>query len=155
MDVDSYNNIFYVPDDFNTASIQETADVIITCQGTVGIEGGCMGIPVIATGKPFYAGFGFTLCPETRSEYYEMLHRCNSLKRLSDENIKMAMAVMGAFNRVKDDDKTIIDDEVCEYGGYGKETDMERTYDKIIKNLDGFLYNEIPLYNKVKELIET
>lgn len=153
LEIDNCDNVFFVPDDFNAASIKETADAVVTCQGTVGIEAGCMGIPVIVTGKPFYAGFGFTLCPKTKAQYYEMLRKCSSIKTLSDKKVQKAMAVMGAFNRVKYIDTTILDDEVYNYAGYGKKTDYGRAYRKIIENMQNKSYKDILLYGRVKELL--
>lgn len=153
LEIDNYDNIFFVPNDFNSASIKEAADAVVTCQGTVGIEAGCMGIPVIVTGKPFYADFGFTLCPKSKTQYYEMLQKCNRIKKLSNAKIQKAMAVMGAFNRAKYIDKTILDDEVYEYAGYGNRVDYNRAYNKIINNLNDKSYEDIFLYKKVKELL--
>ena len=112
-----------------------------------------MGIPVIVTGKPFYADFGFTLCPKSRTQYCEMLHKCNRIKKLSNAKVQKAMAVMGAFNRAKYIDTTILDDEVYEYAGYGKRVDYNRAYNKIVKNMRDKSYEDIRLYNKVKELL--
>lgn len=152
-ETDQSDTIFFVPDDFNAVSIRDVADAVVTCQGTVGIEAGCMGIPAIVTGKPFYAGFGFTLCPKSKKQYYKMLNKCSCIKKLSDEKIKSAMAVMGAFNRTKNIDTTILDDEVYEYAGYGKQVDFDRAYYRIVENLRDKSYEDILLYNKVKELL--
>lgn len=153
LQIDNCDNIFFVPDDFNAASIQDVADAVVTCQGTVGIEAACMGIPVIVTGEPFYATFGFTLCPKTKIQYHKMLCRCNQIKKLSEEKIEKANAVMGAFNRSNYIDMSILDDEVYKYAGYGDRTDYKRAYAKIVENMKNKPYHEILLYQKVKKLL--
>lgn len=151
--IDQSDNIFFVPDDFNAASIRDVADAVVTCQGTVGIEAGCMGIPVIVTGKPFYAGFGFTLCPKSKNSYYEMLHKCSCIKKLPNEKIKSAAAVMGAFNRTKYIDTTILDDEVYKCAGYGDKIDYERAYNKIMENMQDKSYEDFLLYDRLRKLL--
>ena len=82
-----------------------------------------------------------------------MIQKCNRIKKLSNAKIQKAMAVMGAFNRAKYIDKTILDDEVYEYAGYGNRVDYNRAYNKITNNLNDKSYEDIFLYKKVKELL--
>ncbi|MFC2005131.1 hypothetical protein ACFLUY_02790, partial [Chloroflexota bacterium] len=42
---------------------------------TVGIEMAAIGLPVISTGKALYRGFGFTLDPSTKQEYFCLLSK--------------------------------------------------------------------------------
>ena len=146
--------IYMVPDDFNSASIKDVADAVVTCQGTVGIEASCMGIPVIITGKPFYGGFGFTLEPEDKREYHEMLRKCDQIKKLDNSKIKMAKAVLGAFHTFQYTDKTILDDYVYEFAGYGKKASYERAFEQIMRNMKNYTYDQLELYQKVFETIE-
>ncbi len=147
-------NIYMVPDDFNSASIRDVADAVVTCQGTVGIEASCMGIPVIITGKPFYGGFGFTLEPKNRSEYHNLLKKCNHIKKLDNSKIEMAKTVLGAFHLFQYTDKTILDDYVYEFAGYGREKSYERAFDQIMRNMKNYSYEQLELYKKVFSTIE-
>lgn len=150
---ESKGNIFWVPDDFSALSIKNAADAIITCQGTVGIEASCMGIPVVITGLPYYARFGFTIEPKTRKEYHSLLNKLHKIRKLPIEKIKKAQAVLGAYSEYTFADNTILDSEVYEYAGYGKQTDYRRAYDRIIQNMQDKTCNDIPLYNQAEELM--
>lgn len=153
--VNKYNNIFFPPEDFSPASLREVADVIITCQGTVGIEASCQGIPIIVTGEPFYKGFGFDLSPKTKEEYYELLHKCDSIPTMNEKKRRMALAVMGAFNRVKYIDKSILDDEVYEYGGYGETgINYDIVYGKLCENMSRFKYDQLPFFKRIQLLLD-
>lgn len=147
-------NIYMVPDDFNSASIKDVADVVVTCQGTVGIEASCMGIPVIITGKPFYGGFGFTLEPKDKCEYHAMLKRCIDIEKLDDDKIDMAKVVLGAFHLFQYTDKSILDDYVYEYAGYGKNRSYEKAFDQIAINMKEYSYFQLELYRKVFDTVE-
>lgn len=148
----SKGNIYWTPDDFNTSSIKNVADVIITCQGTVGIEASCMGIPVVVTGLPYYSHFGFTIEPKTRKEYYSLLNKLHKVQKLSKDKTRTARAVLGAYSEYTFSDNTILDSEVYEYAGYGEQTDYERAYNKIIKNMKDKNKEDIPLYLKGREV---
>lgn len=148
------DNVFMVPEDFNTSSIMETADAVVTCQGTVGIEAGCMGIPVVITGKPFYSGHGFTVEPRTKKEYQKCLEKLDRIKKLGSNKREEALMVMGAYVEYTYRDDSILDDEVYEYAGYGKKTDYKKAYNRIIQNLEGKTKEDIPLYNKAKIVAE-
>lgn len=147
-------NIFWTPDDFNTFSIKDVADAIITCQGTVGIEASCMGIPVIITGQPYYSKMGFTIEPRSKKEYYALLKKVYKIKRLSLEKTEKAQIALGAYGRYNFMEDTILDNEVYKYAGYGDQTNYERAYNRIIDNMQGKLCNDIPLYNKTKKLLK-
>lgn len=150
----SKGNIFWTPDDFNTLSIQNVADAIITCQGTVGIEASCMGIPVVITGLPYYSRFGFTIEPKTRKEYYSILNRMDKIRKLSAEKVRKAHVVLGAYSEYTFSDNTILDSEVYDYSGYGERIDYEHAYRKIVENLKDKGKADIPLYVKGKEVLE-
>lgn len=150
--INESDHIFMVPEDFNTSSIMKAADAVVTCQGTVGIEAGCMGIPVVITGKPYYAGHGFTVEPRTKKEYQKCLEKIDRIKKLRDDKREEALMVMGAYAEYTFRDDTILDDEVYEHAGYGKKTDYRKAYDRIVKNMEGKMKEDIPLYHKVAEV---
>ena len=72
---------------------------------------------------------------------------------MSIEKTRKAQVVLGAYSEYTFSDNTILDSEVYEYAGYGKRTDYRRAYNKIIQNMQGKICEEIPLYNKTKDLI--
>ena len=54
-------NIYILPSDFNTSSVLDIADYIVTAKGTAGLEFSCSGIPAITAGKGYYYGFGIDI----------------------------------------------------------------------------------------------
>lgn len=95
------SNIFITPSDFNTNSIAEFADCIITAKGTAGLEFSCLGIPAITAGRGYYSGFGITPEPDSVTEYMELLSIAHTLPRLNQEEINRAVVLlyMVATNR--------------------------------------------------------
>jgi len=88
------DNMYLVPDDFSTSSIKNIADVIVTIQGTAGLEFSCFGIPAIICGKAFYSGFGFTIEPESKIEYSKYLKNIAKIEKLNDDQILMAKKIL-------------------------------------------------------------
>ncbi len=86
-------NIFFLADDISAESIRNIADVLITIGGNAGAEFACEGIPPVIVGKPYYAGFGYTVEPKTRKEYEACLRDINKLDRLDDRQIETAKKV--------------------------------------------------------------
>lgn len=103
------DSIYICPADFSTAGAIANAKAIITCQGTVGLEFACIGIPTILAGQPFYAGFGFTSEPKTRSQYFEMIANIKDIQSLTDSQIKTALAVYMGFKSLQNNDHALID----------------------------------------------
>lgn len=69
------NNVYVLPQDFNTISAFFIMDAIVTCQGTIGLEATIYGIPVFTAGQGYYYGFGIDNNSETLEDYtYKMLH---------------------------------------------------------------------------------
>ena len=87
------SNIHLCYEDFNTKSIKYCADAIVTVYGTAGLEFACLGIPVLLAGRSFYAGHGFTIEPQTLSDYHKILLSMNKIKRLTENKINSALEV--------------------------------------------------------------
>ena len=87
-------NIYITPSDFNTSSISDFADCIITAKGTAGLEFSCLGIPAITAGKGYYSGFGITPEPDTIEEYFELLRSCHRLDKLDQTTIDRAIVLL-------------------------------------------------------------
>lgn len=94
-------NIFFLPDDVSAESIRNIADVLVTIGGNAGAEFACEGIPAVIVGKPYYAGFGYTVEPKTREEYEECLRNIHEIEKLDSEQIKMAKKVFYLKNSGK------------------------------------------------------
>lgn len=87
-------NIYILPSDFNTNSVLDVADYIVTAKGTAGLEFSCAGIPAITAGKGYYYGFGITHEPNSVDEYYHLLDNITDILKLDDFTIKKAMILL-------------------------------------------------------------
>lgn len=85
------NNIYVLPSDFNSKSIIDVADCIVTAKGTAGLEFSCVGIPAITCGKGYYYGFGITMEPNTICEYYNILENISQVDRLDKQKQEDAL----------------------------------------------------------------
>ena len=66
-------NVHIVPSDINPYSLFQIVDAIVTCQGTIGIEGTIFGLPVFTAGQGYYYGFGIDINSTTKTEYEKNL----------------------------------------------------------------------------------
>lgn len=87
-------NIYILPTDFNTNSILDIADYIVTAKGTAGLEFSCSGIPAVTAGKGYYYGFGVTKEPDTVDEYYKILDNITIVDRLDEKTTRRALALL-------------------------------------------------------------
>jgi hypothetical protein len=148
--------LFICPKDLSPVSVIDVASAIVTAQGTVGIEYGCMGIPVVLAGKPFYSGFGFTIEPNSIQEYKTALRDIKKLTRLSEDQITMAKKVFAAFMQMQQTDTSLIDTDVllAVWGGDGKPPSSDRAFELINSKLPGFELNQYSLYKETIELVK-
>jgi capsule polysaccharide export protein KpsC/LpsZ len=95
------NNVCILPPDYNTNSVIDIADVIVTAKGTAGLEFSCAGIPAITAGKGYYHGFGICHEPDSVDEYYTALRKIKGIRRLDDDKIRRALIVLyHSFNNI-------------------------------------------------------
>ena len=73
------DNIKFFPKGINTSLIKKIVDCLLTSQGTAGLEYPCFGIPSIIAGNSFYKSFGFTLEPNSKTEYFEMIKNMHKI----------------------------------------------------------------------------
>ena len=72
--VDCPDNVIFLDTEssFNSQSLFYLADVIVTAAGTAGVEvPAAAGIPSVIAGDTFYDGFGFTIEPATKYDYFK------------------------------------------------------------------------------------
>jgi len=88
-------NIVYIDEErqIDTRSLIHCADVVITCQGSAGFELPAVNaIPSITAADNKYAGLGFAIEPKTKKEYFEILKRVDTIKKLSPHQQKRGQA---------------------------------------------------------------
>lgn len=117
------DNLFWFPNEYNSALTTQLADAVVTVYGTAGAEYTCLGIPVVHTGKAFYANFGYTEFPQTIDEYHNILRNIHKLQPLTEEQKNMAKLVFVCNNRCR---KTHFDD-----------------YDDRMNELDSLFYQDL------------
>lgn len=135
------DNVFLSPDDFNTSSIKNLAKAIVTARGTAGIEYSCLGIPVILSGDTFYSSFGFTVEPNNKVEYKQILNELPNINDLSQEDINNALIVYGCFIEFSGlENDLIITSELLNniWGMSGTKIDIENAYAIINSNIKQF-----------------
>jgi len=88
------SNIYVIPNDFNTNSIKDIADCILTAQGTAGLEFSCFGIPAITVGKGYYSGFGIATEPSTKEEYFTLLNNIIKINKLPEHTQQEAKLLL-------------------------------------------------------------
>lgn len=76
--------------ELSTYSLFQVADYAVTVRGTIGIESGLFGIPVVTAGTGRYDRRGFTLDSSTRQEYLQKLATLDTYPPLSAEQIELA-----------------------------------------------------------------
>ncbi len=77
----------------NTYDLIAIADLGLVYTTTVGLEMAMAGVPVIVSGKTHYRGRGFTIDPQTWSEYEQKLNlilNCPQEFRMTDEQVELA-----------------------------------------------------------------
>jgi hypothetical protein len=73
--LDGAPHVRVVPEDWNGRAVMDTADALITCQGTSGIEFASLGKPVLVSDSGWYHEAGFVLLPRSRDDYFATLAR--------------------------------------------------------------------------------
>lgn len=91
---EALSNVFLLPNDFSTASIKDIADYIVTCQGTMGLEMACFGIPVFTAGKGYYYGYDIDTNSSSKEEYEKRLLNITSYEPLSNEQQERAKILL-------------------------------------------------------------
>lgn len=90
------DNVIFLDNDnqLDTRSLINVSDAIITCLGSAGFEIPAMaGVPSITAADNHYQGFGFSMNPQTKKEYFEILNNLKNIKKLTSEQQKIAKAV--------------------------------------------------------------
>lgn len=95
-----HDNLYLMPDKFSTVVIKEIADVIVTVNGSAGMELSCLGIPCVNAGTPYYAYFNYTHIPQSKEEYYKLLKNAEKIEKLNEEQIITAKKVFGSFYKI-------------------------------------------------------
>lgn len=87
--------------DFDSRSICNIGDAIITCLGTAGFEFSALSkIPSITASDNPYAEAGFAVLPKSKEEYFKLLKGIRSIKMLNPEQHRRAKAAFVFIHRL-------------------------------------------------------
>jgi hypothetical protein len=147
-------NIYIVPGDISTQSLINICDVVVTAQGTVGMEFSCLGIPVIIAGSAFYKDFGFTISPKTKEEYFDSLANVKNIVRLSAQQIENAKLVFYAYHKLLMKSNIIDTDILNDVWGYSSDgINTARAWERVNKKLVNINPRDKALFDAVNEVI--
>ena len=90
-------NVHIVPSDTNTCSLLQMVDAVVTCQGTIGIEGSIFGLPVFTAGQGYYYGFGIDVNSTTKTEYEKNLGNIAHYSKREERVRETAKNLLCAF----------------------------------------------------------
>jgi hypothetical protein len=85
----NYKHILPFPDNVSIASIPKFSHSVIT-MGSASYEYPSFGIPVFQAGESVCSGRGFTIDPESKKEYFDLLHKIEKIGKLNKEQINKA-----------------------------------------------------------------
>lgn len=140
-------NIYILPSDFNTSSVLDIADYIVTAKGTAGLEFSCSGIPAITAGKGYYYGFGITKEPNTVEEYYDLLDSIINIEKLDEYTVQKALILLYMVAQSRRHSKILPKSHIMPGENYN-EVYLGK-YEEVIKNLK----NNIPMKDEFYEEI--
>ena len=81
----NFNNIKLFSDNLSYSDLFDILSVIITGNGTVGIEFATFGIPCILANHSHYDHLGFTYKPKSKVRYNNLLNNIKNIKKLNNE----------------------------------------------------------------------
>jgi len=86
----NYKHILPFPDNVSIASIPKFTHSVITMAGSASYEYPSFGIPVFQVCESVCSGRGFTIDPESKKEYFDLLHKIEKISKLNKDQIDKA-----------------------------------------------------------------
>lgn len=130
-------SLFILPPDLNTISIRELSDVVITAQGTAGLEFTALGKPVLTAGETYYSSRGISNSAKSKVSYIDCLNNLENLLEPSEEQKRRALLHLYlTFSRLTRSEilpKTEIlpgDDHIALY-----DSSLQEFFDNLVKNI--------------------
>jgi len=78
------------PEDISKRSITKFIDVALTLNSSAAYEYPCFGIPTIVPTESTVSGFGFTIDPKSKDEFFRELKNIRELKKLNIQQVELA-----------------------------------------------------------------
>ena len=117
-------HVFLTPKDFSTTSVLNVADAIVTVNGTIGLEAACAGVRPVLAADAVYGGFGFTLEPQSQTDYFAQLRAMRDVPRLTEAEVATAKDVLYCYQFLTRPKSDIIPSGSIRPGLNAKEFDL-------------------------------
>ena len=142
-------NIKLFPSSHNIQDFDKFISAVVTSYGTAGHEYPLKSIPTIICGEAIYSGFGFSLEPKSKKEYFNILNKIDKIKKLNKESVRRCFAFNYLYKYVSLERIPILYETDISMK-FDKKEFWKKTYNLIKKN--GVFYQS--LYNSLKFQIE-
>ena len=93
------NHVKLFPNDVTIGSIPKFIDAAVTINGSPGAEYPCFGIPTIIPCESYSTGYGYTIEPKSKEEYFFQLKNIKNIKKLNNQQTELAKILI--FMHVK------------------------------------------------------
>ena len=130
-------NIIFLDENIHIQEIYKYVDVVITGNGSAGYEYPSLGIPAITTSDAAYSNFDFTVSPKNKKDYFKILKKINSLKKISSFKRKKAQIFWYSLLNLTNSHGLL--PKIKQHGNFKKELFFKKiskkNFNKLKKNL--------------------
>lgn len=144
-------NIYVVPNDFNTISIKDIADVVVTAQGTAGLEFSCFGIPAVIAGAAYYSGFNIAVESNNVKNYQSKLSNIHKIEPLDEQAKTRAKVVLYLSFKHKIHTRVLPKYQIRPGDNYQQE--IKKKYTEVVTNIKHGETLRDTFFHHVKELV--
>jgi hypothetical protein len=96
----NYKHILPFPDNVSVASIPNFAHSVITMAGSASYEYPSFGIQALQTCESCCSGRGFTIDPESKEKYFDLLHKIEKIDKLNKDQIDKAKIYVFIYSKL-------------------------------------------------------
>jgi hypothetical protein len=140
----NYKHILPFPKNISIASIPKFVHAILTLDGSAGYEYPSFGIPAIHGSESVCSGRGFTIGPESKEEYFDLLHKIEKIDKLNKHQMDRAKIYAFIYS-----DLTRININLLTPSDPGQMND-KNFWSKMIKLVDNYKEEEDSLKKMMK-----
>jgi hypothetical protein len=152
--LDANNRIKIVPSDFNTNSFIDCSDIVLTVQGTIGLESICCGIPSYTCGGGYYSGNFKALEFSSADDYVNKVENISikTIPVISDSESLKAKMILWLSHTQLVHSSLVSNDNILPNENFADEE--TKLLNIIGKQLDDYQYTQDPLLLKLNSLLE-
>ena len=144
----NFDHIKIFPEDVSKRSITKFIDAALTLNGSAASEYPCFGIPTIVPKESAVSGYGFTIEPKSKDEFFYELKNIRELKKLNIQQVELAKIYIFIYMKLARVTSNLI-------APHGKAHVDEKSYwNEMVKLLDKYNYKD-DLLMKMMKIQET